>query len=206
MSRRGATWWGADPGGRGGFGVAILDPQRCVRTEVVDCVLEAVEFFVEHGGTSAAGLGVDCPLWWSAGLAGSRKADEVLRRRHRLTGGEVQTVNSLRGAAVAQGILLVSLLRKHNPKLKVTESHPKALLNACGKTDAEFFRKHHIDVVPGSQHERDAIVGAIAAREGFSGRWRWDLSTDRHSEEQDPRRHWIGPVHYFWPKGETCSS
>jgi hypothetical protein len=43
-------------------------------------------------------------------------------------------------------------------------------------------------------------MAAIAAREGFKGRWPIDLSVNRHPSEPDPDSHWLRPIHYFWPE------
>jgi len=50
-----------------------------------------------------------------------------------------------------------------------------------------------------SEHERDAVAGAIAAREGVLGRWMRNLADDRWPEEQDPSSFWLSPMNYFWP-------
>lgn len=54
------------------------------------------------------GAGIDSPLYWS--IHGNHKADVLIRqtmrkRGARNVGGTVQSLNSLRGACVAQGIL-----------------------------------------------------------------------------------------------------
>ena len=49
-----------------------------------------------------------------------------------------------------------------------------------------------------SEDERDALISAVAAREGFEQNW-VDLSTERNHDEQDPSQYWLKPVRYFWP-------
>ena len=49
-------------------------------------------------------------------------------------------------------------------------------------------------------HERDAVIAAVAAREGFEKRWCNDLSLNRCTTEQDPSHYWLAPVQYFWPE------
>ena len=51
-----------------------------------------------------------------------------------------------------------------------------------------------------NDHERDAAIGAMCAREGFRGRWTVDLARDRHQSEQDPFSYWLAPIRYFWPE------
>jgi predicted nuclease with RNAse H fold len=147
------------------------------------------------------GVGVDAPLWWSSGRSGGRLVDQWLRNTYGLSGGQVQSPNSLRGAALVQGAMFVQRIRELFPEVPVTETHPKALLVAMGMTNGEAFRSHfsiQLDDAEGS--ERDAMVSAVAAREGFECRWARDLSVCRYPGEQDPSRHWLGPVHYFWPE------
>jgi hypothetical protein len=52
---------------------------------------------------------------------------------------------------------------------------------------------------PHGEHRRDALLSAVAAREGSCERWR-DLTADRSPEELDPTRMWFGPVAYWWPR------
>jgi hypothetical protein len=52
---------------------------------------------------------------------------------------------------------------------------------------------------PPSEHERDAILASVAARNGVTGAWMRDLSLQRDQHELDPKRMWFGEVNYFWP-------
>jgi len=134
-----------------------------VEKAVMDCVV--------------AGIGVDAPLWWSSGLSSDRKADQWIRRRYHLSGGEVQGGNSLRGAALIQGALFVSAMRQKFPGVLVTEAHPKALLKALGLMSWRSAAKRFAissAISEAQEHERDALIAAVAAREGASGRWTKD--------------------------------
>ena len=113
----------------------------------------------------------------------------------------MQTANSLRGAVLIQGHLLIEKARKNHRQSRIAEPHPKALLRAFELSCwSQIKTKFALDgPKPSSEHERDAILAAVAAREGFSGRWRKDLSRDRDPNEQDPAKLWFGPVHYWWP-------
>jgi hypothetical protein len=51
-----------------------------------------------------------------------------------------------------------------------------------------------------SKHALDAVISAVAAREGFCGRWKCDLAENRHPSEQDPKQFWLAPIHYYWPE------
>jgi predicted nuclease with RNAse H fold len=206
MSEHSRVWVGADPGGKNNFGVAILLPDGSAHTRCVSFADEAVD--VVYGwldGSSPTGVGVDAPLWWSSGRSGGRFVDQDLRDTYGLSGGQVQAPNSLRGAALAQGAMFVLRIRERYPKVGVTETHPKALLVALDMTEGEaFWYRFSVDWSSAQrpEHERDALISAVAAREGFEGRWSRDLSKNRYPSEQDPSESWLGPVHYYWPPQE----
>lgn len=174
-------WVGADPGGNQAFGVAFLDPDGRATTQCVSCAAEAIDLVDER----PMGVGIDAPMWWSAGRSGDRKADRWIRNTYRIPAGTVQTGNSLRGAALIQGALFAEGLRRKFPGILCTESHPKALLLAT-KLDADaFLTRFGVLYTTAIEHERDAVIAAISAREGFSGNWRRDLAGDRLPTEQD---------------------
>ena len=128
MDKTSRLWVGADPGGKGAFGLAFVDASGAVRCETVSSVDEAVNTVTAMG--KPLGLGIDAPMWWSAAEGGRRRADARLRKRYGISSGTVQSGNSLRGAALIGGALLASRLREAFPSLRITESHPKALLLA----------------------------------------------------------------------------
>ena len=202
MSGGGKTWIGADPGGLHNFGLAILQSDGSTYTACVNCADEAVAEVSRKVRMQPGGVGVDAPLWWSSGVSSGRQADQWLREKYGLSGGQVQAPNSLRGAALVQGMMFVLRVRELFPGVGVTETHPKAVLAALSvESDSAFFRRFSVKQVrtDHSEHERDAIVSAVAAREGFEGRWPRDLSTTRGAREQDPSTFWLAPVHYYWP-------
>ncbi len=203
MTSRGPIWLGADPGGRNAFGVAVVTGDIVIST-VVSSVDEAVNFFrVQVGDDRPSAVGIDAPLWWSSGLSGARKVDSMLRRRYSLSGGQVQAPNSLRGAAVLQAAMLIVRLRDTYPHVPVMETHPKALLSGVyGGSFGAFAQEFGLSGTPETEHERDAVIGAIAARQAWStGRtWTHDLSLDRYPSEHDPKSYWLAPVSYFWPE------
>lgn len=206
MSKKGVIWIGVDPGGEGKFGVAILH-EGGVLTKCVDHADEAVQFIANETAGCPSGIGVDAPLWWSSGRSSDRQADRWLRFTFGLAGGNVQTANSLEGAALVQGAMFVQRMREQYPQVPVTESHPKALWAALSLPSWDAFcDQYKINVVlnGAQEHERDAVLAAISAREGFEGRWRRDLSLDRLTSEQDPSSYWLAPVHYYWP--DPCIS
>jgi hypothetical protein len=91
-------------------------------------------------------------------------------------------------------------LRRQYPNLAITETHPKALLKALNLVGWSDIVKNFglKGDEPLDEHQRDALLGAVAAREGASQKWR-DLSVDRNSQELDPKKLWFGSVSYWWP-------
>ena len=63
-----------------------------------------------------------------------------------------------------------------------------------------FSNRFGLKIINVKDHERDALIAAISAREGFQERWLHDLSIKRLPSEQDPYSYWLAPVHYFWPE------
>ena len=192
------SWIGADPGGKNAFGLALVDEAGQVRCATVSSVDEAVRKIVEE--TKPLGVGIDAPMWWSASAGGGRKVDARLRKRYGIRSGTVQSGNSLRGAALIGGMLLASRIREEFPATRITESHPKALLIATNLSETGFAERFGISGAWRNEHERDAAIAAVCAREGFEGRWHTDLANERDNLEQDPNKYWLAPVSYFWPE------
>jgi predicted nuclease with RNAse H fold len=195
------TWFGADPGGADNFGVAVLREDGTYNTQCVNCADEAITWIREFGRPN--GVGIDCPLWWSSGRGGGRKVDQWLRDQG-IPPGTVQAPNSLQGAVLVQGIMFAVRLRERYQGVLITEAHPKALLRFLGlsreldKWD-EVQKGFNLKGSVPSEHERDAVLAAVAAREGMTGVWSRDLSISRYESEVDPKRMWFGEVSYFWP-------
>ena len=135
----------------------------------MDFVDAAVEIIRDHVNAMPAGIGVDAPLWWSSGKGGLRKADQWIRRQYGLHPRNVQAVNSLWGSVLAQGMMFVTRIREVFPRVNISETHPKAVLVALGREPwkvhlASIRTMVTLDSKP--DHERDAIISAVAAREG----------------------------------------
>ena len=197
------VWIGVDPGGANNFGLAILKADGTVHTCSVDHADAAIEVVREHVISTPSGVGVDSPLWWSSGRSGLRTADTWIRKRHNLQSRNVQAVNSLWGSVLIQGVMFVQRIREIFPNVPVTETHPKAVLKALSRKEwQDFFLALQTNVTLNAKpdHERDALISAIAAREGFEGRWPHDLSLVRDPSEQDTSQYWLSPTHYFWPE------
>ena len=103
--------------------------------------------------------------------------------------------------------MLALLVRKKFPSVRITESHPKALLCALKLDGPGFAKRFKIPQTwknDKKYDERDAAIGAVCAREGFEGCWKTDLALDRHDSEQDLCGYWLAPMHYFWPDPLPC--
>ena len=197
------SWLGFDPGGKNAFGVAVLNEVNAVVTRTVSSVIEAIAFARSHlNGKVPEGAGIDAPLWWSARRGGGRLVDANLREKYKIRSGTIQSPNSLRGSALVQGALLVEHLRTHYPNITISEAHPKALLR--GPYGLKQTLLHGVvlssDNPSDDDHERDAVLAALAVREGQRENWNADISLNRYPEEQDPKAYWMAPVHYYWPE------
>lgn len=199
MKSKERIWIGIDPGGIGKFGLAILVADKVTHVCCVDHVDEAIQVFREKLVGIPLGVGIDAPLWWSSGRSSDRHVDQWLRQHYALSGYQVQASNSLQGSALVQAAMFVHRIRQIFPAIGVTETHPKALLAALNQDGSEFFSQYKVNVKTTSEHGRDAAISAIAAREGFEGRWSRDLSKIRLPSELDPLEFWLAPVHYYWP-------
>jgi hypothetical protein len=198
-------WFGADPGGVDAFGVALLRDDGTFDTETLSCAEDAVRWLRDRQ-VAVTAAGIDAPLWWSSEKGSDRRADRTL---HETRARPIQKANSLRGAALVQGVILAIRLREHSLARQITEVHPKALLRTLslsGGDKDEQWRKMAgkfglTDERPeeDEDHKRDALLAAIAAREGSTGVWTRDLALDRSSYEQDPASLPWGPVSYWWP-------
>ena len=206
MSEDGKIWVGADPGGERNFGVAVLRSDGSALAECVSFADEAVDVVCGWlEGSSPAGVGIDAPLWWSSGRSGGRCVDQLLRERYPSIADKVLELNSLWGAVLVQGAMFALRIRERFPGVCITETHPKALLGALQMTEGDdFWDRFTVDWSSAQrpEHERDALISAVAAREGSEGHWTCDLSKHRYPSEQDPSESWLGPVHYFWPRQE----
>lgn len=190
-------WVGVDPGGKDAFGLALLNDDGRFTTHCFSFADQAIE----HLNGRPAGIGIDAPMWWSSGQSSDRRADQWIRTQYQISSGTVQTANSLRGACLVQGVLFAERVRLLFSAVPITEVHPKAVRLALRLEDwSEFCSRFSIYGIAQKAHERDAVVAAVAAREGFEGRWPIDLGGKRHESEQDPSTYWLSPMHYYWPE------
>ena len=183
--------------------MAALSSDGAVESERFSCAREAV-VWVDALNVSPLGVGVDAPLWWSSGPSGARKADQWLRGRYPPARNSVMFVNSIFGGVLIQGFLFAAELRQRFPNLRVTEAHPKLLLHARQREFGALAQDFGLTVDPQIMREdnddrRDAVIAALAAREGFGGRWKRDLAClPPILGEQGPTDRSLAPVHYWW--------
>jgi len=206
---------GFDPGGVHQFGWCVSEAKPGAGLKLLDSgVADNAEAAVHTALNNRKDLkdvsaaGIDSPLYWP--IRRNRKADVLIRdimrqRGARNVGGTVQSLNSLRGACVAQGIIAAHLLRRRIPSIRITETHPKALLwlieiATTERRGSEIDMSHLKELIAGEtkskcEHERDAVLGSIAAWAMVVARPGWrDLFIDEE-ESFAP----VSPVEYWMP-------
>ena len=172
---------GLDPGGAKAFGWCVVEdgpdlPLRVRASGVAGdaaAALAAVDRVLEEAEIVA--VGIDAPMFWTT--SGDRAVDKYVRTaicKLGASGATVGHVSSLRGACLVQGMMSAMMLRQKNPKLPVTEAHPKAALWMLGdatkaqevsgitaKALAKYFDIGTLAMA--TDHERDAALGALGA-------------------------------------------
>jgi len=208
---------GFDPGGEGRFGWAVCtemdDKLNVLATGLADHAKGAVKHSLNAlpKGGLVVGAGIDAPMFWVTD--GYREVDRLVRKAiahlgAKSPGGTVQHFNSLRGACVIQGLLILKLLRREYPNLPITEAHPKALLWLMGIArrghEPKLIKPRDIEEIIiagtrfGSEDERDAILGAFAAQMMIRRKSDW-VDLLKHEREE---RILAGkpPIGYWMPK------
>ena len=180
----------------------------------VETADEAVKWFEKHEGVD--GLGVDTATAWSGGSGGWRPADTWLREHYRAVESSVSAPNFLSGSFAINGIYVISCLRERRPDLKVTEAHPKVLFCALsdkvykevGAADHEEWLRHwcgledppRLSKKKGDDHDRDALLAALAAWRWRTGEWTLDLHKEVLDQFPVPKLlHPAGTTVYAWP-------
>lgn len=189
-------FWGYDPGGHQGHGVAAIcavdgvlqEEKTLVRTK--DTATEVVTWFTNQKthGVAPLALGIDTLTCWSGGSGGWRMADHALRSAYPAAKRSVMSPNTLRGAMGFNGMFVLLGLRRSNSNLYITETHPKVLHAAMmgrhykailGKGDDWLKDKVQKWLMPlklrlttrkqpKNSHEVDALISAYAAFQAFS--------------------------------------
>lgn len=206
---------GFDPGGVNNFGWCVTQAKNDAQLRLRDSGVENyAEGAIEAALAKAEGFGeigaagIDSPLFWVP--KGDRQADKTVRSAMKqlgavYVGGTVQQVNSLRGACLTQGIMSAYLLRRKLPAIRITESHPKALLWLLRIANVEcrvdnVTMSHLGDFIESdsphlSDHKRDAALGAVAAWAMINSRNGW---RDLYQDEKNPFAP-VSPVEYWMP-------
>ena len=201
ISTKPSYFVGFDPGGKNAFGWAVIDQKRTyVRSNVCSTARDALEAVKEIlGEHRPIALAIDAPLYWV--FDGDRKADKFVRKRVVALGGESGTVghvNSLRGACLVQGILMLKLAYVAWPEARVSEAHPKALERVC--KDAKEFVDGIADLKKEPNkpdHKRDAVLAAYTALALASSSDGW---ADLVREDGEPFFPAGKPVSYWFPQ------
>jgi hypothetical protein len=182
-----------------------------IKSDAAGAVTAALKEAANFGKIRAAAI--DSPLFWVAD--GDRKADKLIRSAMKRVGamsigGVVQHVNALRGACLSQGIMAAHLLRRELPEIRITKSHPKALLwllrvASVQRPVAHVDMGHLGDFIESESphlldHERDAALGALAAWAMMCERSGWrDLYRDEEKAFAP-----VSPVEDRIPVGEIA--
>ena len=213
MSESSGLILGFDPGGVGNFGWSVCrvdgnDLQRPLETglandaeDALQQVKKVVGFSDPPGRPQVLAAGIDAPLFW--GKKGNRTIDGIVRCALKRTefptpSGTVQQVNSLRGACLVQGVLLVEYLRDWQRGLPITETHPKALLHLLRRSEQPETTKLEL-LIKGleardREDERDATLSAIGAWAMYKRLPGW---RDLYREEPNPLQPFGTPVAYW---------
>lgn len=191
---------GFDPGRSDRFGWCIARPspwkfiEAGVADHAVDAFCKVKKAVVEQSGKLVA-AGIDAPLYWPY-TGRSRESDKYIRQQINRKGsaGTVQAVNSLRGACLAQGIMVAAIIEKEypSPACRITETHPKALV-------AVYPGLKELAAGDKNEHERDAIISAWAAAQSISnnGRNLYDC------EDKTAIHDFLKEPCYWWPAENT---
>ncbi len=203
---------GFDPGGegksQGEFGWSICSTsngtlQPPLKTgsakNAWDALLQIKDALRRHYPTRhppVLAAGIDAPLFWNP--QGKRTVDCYLKQVLKPSGMDksVMHINSLRGACLAQGLLLGRHLRE-TWDFPMTEAHPtvlRHLLHRSGQSETTQMVEHVIVGLAG--HQRDATLSAVAAWAMLHEPPRWhNLYPKEHCPVQliDP------PISYWMP-------
>jgi Protein of unknown function (DUF429) len=215
---------GLDPGGAGAFGWCVVDdgrdlPLRVRAAGVADDAATALGALDRaRAGDPIVAAGIDAPMFWSG--SGDRLVDQHVRRticKLGAPGGTVGHVSSLRGACLVQGMVAAMMLRRQNPKMHVTEAHPKAALWILREATKE--RKvasispsaltRYLDAGPqamATDHERDSAIAALSAWAMVHAALGWEdirgFDPDAVSPLAAPLGYWMPRAHSMGPEVE----
>ncbi|WP_444926998.1 hypothetical protein ACJJI4_02990 [Microbulbifer sp. TRSA002] len=202
---------GYDPGGNGVHGVALatINDNQILDLEIQ--TLSTAEDVIKFASqaTTVDVLAIDTLTIWSTGLSGWRPADRWLKQRYRKITHSIASANSLFGSMGLNGMSVMSELRKKNPNIRITETHPKVLYFELAGDKYDYkFSSHSMNafvsdllgvrINTANDHEWDAVVSVYAAIMGYSGQWPTnlhDLATENTERLVKP----AGNSEYWWP-------
>lgn len=227
-----------DPGNDKGHGVAAVRVDEhgnftqhdAVTKGTVSDVLKWFANTVQRLGP-VRGIGIDTLAYWSSRFSGWRGADCWLRQMYGPEENSVAAQNSLHSSMTVNGMFVLRRLRQWEPRLYVTETHPKILYFALEKkpysypperalSDEDGERRQGMNrwlaermgiCLPGGReseltrtsHEWDALISAWAAHQGLARKWKENLVAHEDSTNLDFP---AGPVDYRWPDTVAAGS
>jgi hypothetical protein len=205
------TLIGYDPGGNGSHGLALIEfvESKPVAVEI-DTYSNANQVINRISAISnVLGIGVDTLTYWSTGDSGWRPADRWLKGQYKSITNSIASANSLFGSMGLNGMAVLDFIRTHDPKVAVTETHPKVLYYELAgvkydyrgnslEMDLLVSNQLDIDICTKNDHEWDAAVSVYALLNGITGKWTVDLH--RLPLNQDERLvQPCGNTNYWWP-------
>ena len=202
---------GYDPGGNGVHGVAIA---TLICNKVKDLEVQTLATAEDVIKLASAAprldvLAIDTLTALSTGLSGWRPADRWLKKNYKEITHSIASANSLFGSMGLNGISVMAELRKQDPSIRITETHPKVLyfeLSGC-KYDYRYSaqKMNHlvtkllgIQVHTSNDHEWDAVASVYSAVMGYSGQWHNNLHA-LPVEETERLVKPVGDTEYWWP-------
>lgn len=196
---------GFDPGGKGKFGWSICISQSTDELpKIADCgvgddakdVLDQVTGILrtEMYGAEVLAAGIDAPLFW--GEKGNRAIDQLIQvHLNKADQARVLKINSLFGACTVQGVILGKYLREKFEQIRITETHPSALL---GLLKNRLPEEHRIlgDMVGyfRNDHVRDATISAFCAWQMLRNPIGWNDITQKEPRPVQP----LGTLIEYW--------
>ena len=175
---------GFDPGGQSKFGWSVCHAQATddlpkvaysgVGDDAKDVLEQVTGTISTHfNGVAVAAAGIDAPLFW--GERGNRDVDEHIDSFITKAGPRmVLKINSLFSACTVQGVLLGKYLSQQFPSIRITETHPTAVMELM---TTRHPLQHQSWVAQlrnvGNRHEQDAIISAYCAWQMLIGADGW---------------------------------
>lgn len=211
-----AAFLGFDPGGKDGFGVAIISMGQA-EFDTVGSVRAAIKWAKSRcDARKPVAAGIDTLLHWADGEAGWRPADKRLKKAYHQVSKSVVSPNGLYGSMAIGGMALAIRLREIWHDIELCETHPKVLYFELTGTPYPAFEKEDGSKVKkardlsavarwlseqcglgnkrANEHELDAVMSAWAVRE--AKRNGWPDIVGPHDGLIFP----VGSVSYRWPR------